>query len=132
MTGGVGPRRDAAYGSWCGDWREQMTENVVALGLGTPLADPVSIWPVTSVIELGPEAAARLGSDPSRAVRAVIAGLAAVDVDRVADVVVTTTAGSALVRVGSESEAMRALYVAARRRATNPAEALHAAVLGLD
>jgi hypothetical protein len=109
-----------------------MTENVIALGLGAPLADPVSIWPSTTVIELAPEVAARLGDRPVEAVRAAIAAQAAVDFGCIRDVAVTPTAsGTALVRLGSDSEALRALHVAARRRATSAAEALHAAVVGL-
>lgn len=110
-----------------------MTDNVVALGLGAPLADPVSIWPSTTVIELGPEATVRLGPDPTQVLRAAIAAMATIAVERVADVVVTPTgAGSALVRLATDSEAMQALHVGARRRGTSAAEALHAAVLGLD
>jgi hypothetical protein len=116
-----------------GDLRERMTDNVVPLGLGPPLADPVSVWPCTTVIELGPEAAERLGSDATAAVRTAIAEMAAVAVEQVADVVATHTgAGSALVRLPTASHAMQALHVGARRRGTSVAEALHAAVLGLE
>ncbi|WP_445151366.1 hypothetical protein [Baekduia sp. Peel2402] len=108
-----------------------MTTKVVALGLGAPLADPISIWPVTTVIELVPEAAEWLGDDPASCVRAAIAAQAGVAVEAIEAVTVTRTPASALVQLARGSDAERALDVAARRRATNAAEALHAAVLAL-
>ncbi|MET0602022.1 MAG: hypothetical protein ABW167_08550 [Baekduia sp.] len=109
-----------------------MTTKVVALGLGASLADPTSIWPVTTVIELVPEAAEWLGDDPASCVRAAIAAQAGVAVEAIEAVtVMRTPAGSALVQLARGSDAERALDVAARRRATNAAEALHAAVLAL-
>jgi hypothetical protein len=109
-----------------------VTGDVVPLGLGAPLADPVSVWPATAVIELVPEVAALLGDQPGERVRAAIAAQAGVAPEQVEAVVVSVTAaGSALVRLGCDSMAARALSVAARRRASSPAEALHAAVLAL-
>lgn len=110
-----------------------MSDDVAMLGLGPRLADPASIWPTTTVIVLMPEVAGLLGDRPEAAVRAALAQQAGVDAARFEDVAVTGLAdGGANVRLGSESDAARALDVAARRRGTNAAEALHAAVLGLD
>jgi hypothetical protein len=104
--------------------------DVVPLGLGGALPDPDSIWPATTVIEVDPGLANRLGDDiesRAAAVRAAVAGAAAVPDGMVADIEVTEAgAGTILVCMVGDGPAMRALHVVARRRATNAAEALHA------
>ena len=105
---------------------------VLALGLGVPLADPVSVWPQTVVIEIAPELSAGVvaaAEGREFEVRAALAKLAAVTAEEMTDVTVTeTSARTLLVCMQRDGTAARALSVAARRRATNAAEALHAAI----
>ncbi len=101
---------------------------VIPLGLGTSAAG--SLWPATTVIEISPEVASGLGDDPAKTVREALAQLAAVPASRIGEVGVTVTpAGTVLVNLGADGAAARALAVSARRRATNVAEALHAALV---
>jgi hypothetical protein len=102
------------------------------LGVGVPLADPASVWPATTVIDVTPAVERRLGDDPQLTVRQAIARQAGIDQADIDVTVVRLPAGGALVQMHSDSTALRALAVIARRRATNAAEALHAAILALN
>ncbi len=105
---------------------------VVPIGLGARLPDPFSIWPATTVVELAPELAARLPADTDEsagAIRVALAAIAGISEEEVGDVEVTeTTRQTLLVCMPADGPALRALSVAAQRRATSVAEALHAAL----
>jgi hypothetical protein len=104
--------------------------DVVPIGLGARLPDPFSVWPTTTVVELAPEVAIRLPVDADEkadAIRAALATLGGITEEAVGSVEVTeTTRQTLLVCMPADGPALRALSVAAQRRATNVAEALHA------
>ena len=106
--------------------------DVVPIGLGARFPDPFSIWPATTVVELAPEVAARLPADAdgsAGAIRVALAALAGISEEEVGNVEVTeTTRQTLLVCMPADGPALRALSVAAQRRATSVAEALHAAL----